>query len=241
MVGGDLTSIGGNASQAFTDNGNGSFSYAATVAAGTTDGSKTLPITITDDQHRTGSLNIALNVATPFVAPSVKISQVYGGGGNSGATYLNDFVELFNSGTSPVDVTNWSVQEASATSSTWNVVPLCQTGSCVMPAGHYFLVWESAGTGTAVQVPLPAADAIGTATMSASSAKVALMANTTPLSGLVPDWAARGSRRVRHGELLRYANRAGSQQHDGRRSARKRVYRHRQQQRRFHRGHSNSP
>ena len=26
------------------------------------------------------------------------ISQVYGGGGNSGAAYQNDFVELFNSG-----------------------------------------------------------------------------------------------------------------------------------------------
>lgn len=26
----------------------------------------------------------------------VVISQVYGGGGNSGATYTNDFIELFN-------------------------------------------------------------------------------------------------------------------------------------------------
>jgi len=32
------------------------------------------------------------------------ISQVYGGGGNSGATYKNDFVELFNNGTSAVPV-----------------------------------------------------------------------------------------------------------------------------------------
>lgn len=30
---------------------------------------------------------------------SVVISQVYGGGGNSGAFYRNDFVELFNQGT----------------------------------------------------------------------------------------------------------------------------------------------
>lgn len=182
-VTGDLTAIGGSASQAFTDNGSGSFGYLATVAAGTSDGSKTLAITIADEQHRTGALNIAVNVATPFVAPNVKISQVYGGGGNSGATYLNDFVELFNAGTSPVDVTNWSVQEASATSTTWNVAALCQTTSCVIPPGHYFLVWESAGTGTAVQVPLPAADAVGTATVSATSAKFALMANATPLTG----------------------------------------------------------
>src|SRR5215213_2411048 len=33
------------------------------------------------------------------VSTSIVISQVYGGGGNSGATYQNDFVELFNRGT----------------------------------------------------------------------------------------------------------------------------------------------
>lgn len=35
----------------------------------------------------------------------VVISQVYGGGGNSGATYTHDFVELFNRGTSAVTLT----------------------------------------------------------------------------------------------------------------------------------------
>src|SRR5262249_50100663 len=130
--------------------------------------------------------SIALNVATPFVAPSVKISQVYGGGGNSGATYTNDFVELFNSGATPVDVSKWSVQEASATSSTWNVAPLCPSGTCVIQPGHYFLVWESAGTGTSVQVLPPAADAVGSATVSATSAKFALMADTVPLTAACP-------------------------------------------------------
>ena len=33
------------------------------------------------------------------VSPDVVISQVYGGGGNSGATYTNDFIELYNRGT----------------------------------------------------------------------------------------------------------------------------------------------
>jgi hypothetical protein len=182
-VTGDLSAIGGSASQAFTDNGNNSFSYAATVAAGTPDGNKSIPITIADAQGASSQAVIALNVGTPFVAPSVKISQVFGGGGNSGATYLNDFVELFNAGTSPVDVTAWSVQEASASSSTWSVAPLCPSGTCVIQPGHYFLLWESKGTGTSVQVPLPAADATGVATVSATDAKFALMGNTTPLSG----------------------------------------------------------
>ena len=34
--------------------------------------------------------------------PSIVISQVYGGGGNSGATLRNDFIELLNTGSVPV-------------------------------------------------------------------------------------------------------------------------------------------
>ena len=52
----------------------------------------------------------------PVVAlsPDVVISQVYGGGGNSGGDYTNDYVELFNRGTATVSLDGWSVQYASA-------------------------------------------------------------------------------------------------------------------------------
>ena len=56
--------------------------------------------------------------ATPSaqaVSPDVVISQVYGGGGNSGAPYTNDFIELFNRGTSTVSLAGWSIQYTSAT------------------------------------------------------------------------------------------------------------------------------
>ncbi len=39
---------------------------------------------------------------------SITISQVYGGGGNSGATFKNDFIELYNLGNAPVNLTGWS-------------------------------------------------------------------------------------------------------------------------------------
>ena len=48
------------------------------------------------------------------VSTTIVISQIYGGGGNSGATYKNDFIELYNLGTSAVDVTGWTVQYASS-------------------------------------------------------------------------------------------------------------------------------
>ena len=55
-------------------------------------------------------------------SPNVVISQVYGGGGNAGATFQNDFVEIFNRGNTTVSLAGWSIQYASATG----------TGNCLI-------------------------------------------------------------------------------------------------------------
>jgi predicted extracellular nuclease len=112
------------------------------------------------------------------VSSNIVISQIYGGGGNSGATYTNDFVELFNRGTAPVDITGWSVQYASAAGTTWAVTALT---SVTLQPGQYYLVQEAAGTGGTT--PLPTPDATGSIPMSATAGKVALVNNTTPLTG----------------------------------------------------------
>ncbi|HEX3774710.1 MAG TPA: lamin tail domain-containing protein, partial [Polyangiaceae bacterium] len=104
------------------------------------------------------------------------ISQVYGGGGNSGSKYKNDFIEIFNRGTTAVSVAGWSVQYASSTGSSWSVTNLSGT---IQP-GHYYLVEEAAGTGGTTS--LPTADATGTISMSATAAKVALVKTTTALT-----------------------------------------------------------
>ncbi|MEA2173342.1 MAG: hypothetical protein QOD00_934 [Blastocatellia bacterium] len=114
------------------------------------------------------------------VSNSIVISQVYGGGGNSGATYTNDFIELYNRGNTTVNVTGWSVQYSSATLSTWATTTL--SGS--IAPGHYFLVQESAGAGGTT--PLPSPDVVASPSpiaMSATAAKVALVSNSTALSG----------------------------------------------------------
>ena len=49
----------------------------------------------------------------------VVISQVYGGGGNSGATLKSDFIELHNNGSTAVNLTGWHVAYASATGTSW--------------------------------------------------------------------------------------------------------------------------
>ncbi len=110
------------------------------------------------------------------VSPDVVVSQVYGGGGNSGATLQNDFIELHNRSAAPVSLTGFSVQYASATGSSWQVTPLAGT---IAPGGYY-LVQEAAGLGGTT--PLPTPDATGTIAMSATAGKVALVTTTTLLT-----------------------------------------------------------
>jgi len=113
-------------------------------------------------------------------APKVVISQLYGGGGSAGAAFSNDYVELFNSGGTPADLTGWSVQYGSSTGTTWQVTAL--SGS--IAPGHYYLV-KGASNGS-VGSALPAVDANGTVNMSATSGKVALVNSVTALSGANP-------------------------------------------------------
>jgi Ca2+-binding RTX toxin-like protein len=109
-------------------------------------------------------------------SPNIVISQVYGGGGNVGATYQNDFVELFNRGTDTVSLAGWTVQYASATG-TGNFAgnsPVALTGS--LAPGHYYLV--RLASGGANGAPLPAHDVTAVApNMSASAGKV-IVANS---------------------------------------------------------------
>ncbi len=114
------------------------------------------------------------------VSTSIVISQVYGGGGNSGATYKNDFIELYNLGSISVDVTGWSVQYASAAGSSWLKTNL----SGIIEPGKYYLVQEAAGAGGTVSLPTP--NASGSIAMSATAGKVALVNNSTVLTGTCP-------------------------------------------------------
>ncbi|MDQ3494625.1 MAG: lamin tail domain-containing protein [Pseudomonadota bacterium] len=123
----------------------------------------------------------------------VVISQVYGGGGNSGATLKNDFIELRNNGAIAVSLDGWSVQYASAAGTTWSRTNLA--GS-IAPGGYYLIQQAQGAGGTA---DLPAPDATGTIAMAAGSGKVALvqamtsLAGSCPLGGAVIDFVGYGS------------------------------------------------
>lgn len=141
------------------------------------------------------ALALVAVVACPaFAANAVRISQVYGGGGNSGATYSNDYIELYNNSAVSVDMSGWSLQYNSATGTTdmgtcVNCLTVFPAGSCIGPNG-YFLIQLACGTNTAAP-PLPvtpdlAVAPCGTAAnnLSATSGKIGLKSNsaTTPCS-----------------------------------------------------------
>ena len=119
-----------------------------------------------------------LSLASHASTNGVVISQIYGGGGNSGATLKNDFIELLNAGATPVSLNGWSVQYASATGTSWQVTNL---SNVTLQPGQYYLVQQAAGTGGTTALPTP--DAIGTIAMSGTAGKVALVNSTTALSG----------------------------------------------------------
>lgn len=119
-------------------------------------------------------------LATPgtaaAAAPSagVVINEVYGGGGNSGATFTRDFIELANRGSAPVDLAGWSVQYHPAAAGPWQATPLSGT----LAPGGYLVVAEAPGAGGTTDVP---AQISGSIAMSSSAGTVALTTSTTLL------------------------------------------------------------
>src|SRR5437773_7340521 len=89
------------------------------------------------------------------VSTTLVLSQVYGGGGNSGATYTNDFIEVFNRGSLLVDLTFMSVQYGATTGNigpnSAQITPL----SGFLAPGQYLLVQEAQGAGGTTPLPSP--------------------------------------------------------------------------------------
>ena len=97
---------------------------------------------------------LALPAAASAASPDLVVSQVYGAGGNSGASYSHDFVELFNRGQADVSLGDKSIQYASATG-TGNfgtAAQITELPALTLRPGEYLLVQE--GGNLAVGDPL---------------------------------------------------------------------------------------
>lgn len=117
-------------------------------------------------------------------ANHVIISQVYGSGGTSGATYKNDFVELYNPTSAPVDLSTWSVQYAAAdadpTKDAAKVFTAAPLSGVIQPGKYYLVQLKSSGANGA-DIPTP--EAMGGMDLSGSKGKVVLASKATSVAG----------------------------------------------------------
>ncbi|MET3961854.1 5'-nucleotidase [Marmoricola sp. OAE513] len=123
----------------------------------------------------------ALFLAPLAIAPTAQaavnhlvINEVYGGGGNTGAQYSYDFVELYNPTDQAISLNGKSLQYRSATNTGTGLTTL--SGS-VEPHG-YFLIQGAGGTFTPADLPSP--DAVSSINLSGTNGTV-FLASTTSL------------------------------------------------------------
>ncbi|MGW4798001.1 lamin tail domain-containing protein, partial [Nonomuraea sp. NPDC004297] len=127
-----------------------------------------------------GSIAALSSPSVAAAAPgTVVISQVYGGGGNTGAPYSNDYVELFNRSSAPVSLDGWSVQYTSA-AGTGNFAANRTGLSGTLEPGRYHLVQLAAGSTPSGALPQP--DSTGSINMSGTAGKVALVRSADGLA-----------------------------------------------------------
>ena len=140
--------------------------------------------------HAPGRLTVlaallaGLSVPAMAASPNLVISQIYGGGGNSGAVLKSDYIEIFNRSESAVSASGWSVQYGSATGTgAW--VKATLPDFTVQP-GQYVLVQGASGAGGQTALPEPNILPSTLINMSGTVGKVALVSDNITLSGAAP-------------------------------------------------------
>jgi hypothetical protein len=193
----DLTSIGGSATQQLFDDGtngdptpnDGRFSYFAPIGSDITAGQKSVQLTVRDAQGREAIDSENFNVvdcAGDSGSPMV-ISQIFGGGGNFGADYNSDFVEIHNRSSEAYDLSGHSLQYASD-SGTFDVpdnVALFPNGT-IIPPGAFYLIQVNSTIGQYGAPFIPDLALNPGFGVGQTNGKLALVNSTTLLGGECP-------------------------------------------------------
>ena len=115
--------------------------------------------------------------ASAQIANYVVLAEVYGGGGEQGSYWTNDYIILYNPTSNSVDLSTWSVQYAVFNGSTWQVTNL--SGS--VPSNGYFSIQQAGdGQGTASLPFIP--NVVGNINLDKNKGKIALVNTQTALT-----------------------------------------------------------
>ncbi len=117
----------------------------------------------------------------------LRVSQVYGGGGNTGAQYNQDFIEIFNASGLPVDISGWAVEYASASGSwgttfsvggsTFGNYVVFPPGTSIQPCSYILI---GGATGASGGPPLPTPDFSIPTNLSATNGNVGIFTQLNP-------------------------------------------------------------
>jgi endonuclease I len=139
-------------------------------------GSNTFTVTYTPTDTNAYLVVSGISVTFTVVMPTtpIVIYEIYGGGGNTGAIYTNDYVVLKNNTAVSVDLSTYSLQYGSATGSTYSVLNLTGT----LYANSYYLIQLSSSGAVGSALPITPS-ASGSLALAATAGKIALVSNQT--------------------------------------------------------------
>ncbi|MBP7644671.1 MAG: lamin tail domain-containing protein, partial [Saprospiraceae bacterium] len=113
----------------------------------------------------------------------VVISELYVGGNSGSGLYYSDYVELYNSSESDINVSGWTIQYASETG---NFASQTFQLNGIIKSKSFFLI-EGTTTHSNGGAVLPvSADNVSTLQFNRNGGKVALVSDNTPLTGANP-------------------------------------------------------
>ncbi|HPH82650.1 MAG TPA: hypothetical protein PL185_08735, partial [Flavobacteriales bacterium] len=129
--------------------------------------------------NKLGTNPVAAGGTITFIAPLATqpvIAEIYGGGGNTGASYTHDYIILFNPTASCFDLSTYSIQYGSSGSSAPTVKGNL-TGS--IPAGGYYLIKGASNAAIGSALPDFNIDLSASLALGNGAGKVILVNNQT--------------------------------------------------------------
>ena len=115
--------------------------------------------------------------ASAQVTSYLVIAELYGGGGDQGSYWSNDYITLYNPTANTIDLSTWSVQYAKFNDNNWEITPL----EGLIEPDTYYLIQEGGGVWGVLPLPfIP--NAIGKINIDKNKGKVALVSSQNVLT-----------------------------------------------------------